>query len=318
MAEIPVPSILETCIAAAVLYLLYYTYWELTVGTSRRKIIREHGCKPPPKLKDWDPILGLGASRTGLRWLRDHEFLKGQLTRFAEMGTNSYLMSSFGTPLLMTVEPENLKTIMSLNFKDFGITERRNKAFAPFLGLGIFTNNGTAWQHSRDMLRPNFHRSQVGDLETFETHVSHLIQAISRDGSTVDLQDIFFRLTIDSATEFLFGESTNCLMPGVSTVSAAKFADAFNGAQSKILVKAQFGAMASWLPDRQLKRCTKDVHGMCILRGHPRSLSLPLLPFERSEADKTQTLPTTWSKRALPATTPSNNTPQIAMSSSTN
>lgn len=47
------------------------------------------------------------------------------------------------------------------------------------------------------MLRPNFVRSQVGDLATFERHVSHLIQSIPKDNSTVDLSDKFFRRKYD-------------------------------------------------------------------------------------------------------------------------
>lgn len=100
------------------------------------------------------------------------------------------------------------------------------------------------------MLRPNFHRSQVADLDTFEVHIQHLIGAIPTDGSTVDLQELFFRLTIgmwhlvsakeasltdapqDSATGFLFGESTMCLAPGTNTVSNSRFAEKFNRAQT--------------------------------------------------------------------------------------
>lgn len=64
------------------------------------------------------------------------------------------------------------------------------------------------------MLRPSFSRQQVADLDIVETHVGHLLQHIPGDGSTVDLQDLFFRLTIDSATEFLFGASSNMLLTG--------------------------------------------------------------------------------------------------------
>ena len=56
------------------------------------------------------------------------------------------------------------------------------------------------------MLRPNFVRSQIGDVATFEKHVSHLISRLPTDGSTVNLADFFFRLTMDSATEFLFAK----------------------------------------------------------------------------------------------------------------
>ncbi len=77
------------------------------------------------------------------------------------------------------------------------------------------------------MVRPNFTRAQVADLEMFEVHVSHLIDSVPRDGSTVDLQDLFFGLTMDSATEFLFGKSTNTLAPGLETKSANDFVKAF-------------------------------------------------------------------------------------------
>lgn len=62
------------------------------------------------------------------------------------------------------------------------------------------------------MLRPNFVKAQVGDLESFERHVSELIDLVPKDGSTVDLSPLFFRLTLDSATEFLLGEGTNSLV----------------------------------------------------------------------------------------------------------
>lgn len=125
------------------------------------------------------------------------------------------------------MEPENIKTLLATKFNDYSIGYRRKKSFIPVLGAGIFSTDGAAWEHSRAMLRPNFSRSQVGDLETFETHVQHLINALPRDGSTVDMQPLFFRLTVDSATEFLFGESTNCLAPGLETQSLDSFADAY-------------------------------------------------------------------------------------------
>jgi cytochrome P450 len=99
--------------------------------------------------------------------------------------------------------------------------------FLPIFGHGIFASDGAAWERSRSMVRPNFTRAQVADLEMFETHMGHLIDSVPRDGSTVDLQDLFFGLTMDSATEFLFGKSTNTLAPGLETKSANEFVKAF-------------------------------------------------------------------------------------------
>ena len=47
----------------------------------------------------------------------------------------------------------------------------------------------------------------------FERHVQHLILKIPRDGETVDLRPLFSNLTLDIATEFLFGKSTDSLAP---------------------------------------------------------------------------------------------------------
>jgi len=94
------------------------------------------------------------------------------------------------------------------------------------------------------MLRPNFVRSQIGDVATFERHVSHLINKLPKDGSTVNLADFFFRLTLDSATEFLFGESTNSL----SQNSEESFGAAFDRGQSNIAMRARFGPLVKMLP----------------------------------------------------------------------
>ena len=64
------------------------------------------------------------------------------------------------------------------------------------------------------MLRPQFARDQISDLDIEERHVQNMMEALPVDPKTgwtekVDLQVLFFRLTIDSATDFLFGESAD-------------------------------------------------------------------------------------------------------------
>ena len=119
------------------------------------------------------------------------------------------------------------------------------------LCTGIFTTDGAQWQHSREMLRPNFVRSQVGDVDTFEKHVSRLIATIV-PGQEVDLSERFFRLTIDSATEFLFGESTESLTKD----SNDGFSEAFTQSQDFIGNLARWGNWAKLFPAN--KRFKKD------------------------------------------------------------
>lgn len=75
-----------------------------------------------------------------------------------------------------------------------------------------------------------------------ERHVQNLIKALGptqADGWTaeIDIQTLFFRLTIDSATEFLFGESVDSQIQEISGVDSKKgglekaFAQNFDSAQ---------------------------------------------------------------------------------------
>lgn len=139
--------------------------------------------------------------------------------------------------MLFTVEAENVKTVLATKFRDYELSSRRKRAFHPLLGAGIFANDGAEWKHSRELIRPNFVRDQVADLDNFEEHVNLMIDAIPKDGkTTVDLQELFFDLTIDTATEFLFGESTNVLLRKDTPESRANldFAQAWQRSQLEI------------------------------------------------------------------------------------
>lgn len=102
------------------------------------------------------------------------------------------------------------------------------------------------------MLRPSFAKERVSNLELEERHNSHLLEAIPCHESSwsdpVDLQTLFFRLTIDTSTEFLFGESVDSQrreMKGDSDDRAAtresNFADAFDDAQTFLASRGRLG-----------------------------------------------------------------------------
>lgn len=149
--------------------------------------------------------------------------------------------------------------MLALNFSDYSLGDTRKRIFNPVIGQGIFTTDGPAWEHSRAVLRPNFNRSQVGNLTTFETHIKHLIKAIPTDGSTVDLQALFFHLTLDSATEFLFGESASTLTAGADGKPQDPFGEAFNYCTEKIGNEARLG-FRNLLPNRKYEDSKKIVH----------------------------------------------------------
>lgn len=163
--------------------------------------------------------------------------------------------------MLFTVEAENVKTLLATKFKDYELPYRRKSSFYPLLGFGIFTNDGMDWKHSRELIRPNFARDQVADLDNFEEHLSLMIDAIPKDGKTsIDLQELFFALTIDTATEFLFGESTNVLSKTDSQKSRAnlQFIEAWY--RSQIEVQNRVRSSLFYRSPRQSKKDLKIVN----------------------------------------------------------
>ena len=264
MAPMTMPFNPVQVFAVALLFcIIYYAHWEFTVGSSRRALIRKHGCKPikdTPKYNSFPHnIFSLKVMKESVAAFEQLKLLETVQGRYTRHGSTLHLKVLF-KDLFQTIEVENIKSMLATNFKDWSLPNRRKMSVTPLLGDGIFTTDGAAWQHSRELLRPNFVRSQVGDMDTFETHVEHLIKAIPRDGSTVNLQDLFFLMTLDSATEFLFGESTNCLAPGEKNEVNFKFADAFNYTQMECMKTFRTGLTHPWLRPKRFSSDVKFIH----------------------------------------------------------
>ncbi|KAF2733049.1 cytochrome P450 [Polyplosphaeria fusca] len=191
-------------------FLAYVLYARFTLYLARRRMMRDNGCRPCPHVYNKDPILGLDVLRENRRNGKNGRLLEAGLERFKKFNSNTFHSRIMTMPVIVTMEPENVKSILSVKFKDYNFGARKN-ALSPLLGHGIFNSDGEDWANSRHMLRPNFARDQVADIEAFERHFKLMLKHIPQDGSTVDLQDLFFKLTIDTSTEFLFNHSTNSL-----------------------------------------------------------------------------------------------------------
>lgn len=236
-------------VALYVIYrIVYYIYWQLTKGATRRKLIKERGCKPPRRGLTKDPLFGIDILYDSAINVQKHTALQWQYEQFQRLGANTTLFPLLSRWHINTIEPKVVQTILSLDFNSFGLGAARD-GLKPFLGEGIFSTDGAAWQHSRNLLRPCFTRSQVGDVELLEQHLQHLLLKIPRDGSMVDLQPLFFSLTLDTSTHFLFGESTGCLDPNGENERSLEFAKAFDRCQSVSGKKILLVMLAALLPE---------------------------------------------------------------------
>ena len=130
-----------------------------------------------------------------------------------------------------------------------------------------FSTDGAEWQHARNLLRPQFARELVSDLDLEEEHIKNLMRVlpINKDGWTdvTDIQPLFFRLTIDSAAEFLFGESVDAQLANLPDYTSSRpsnvvndkdFALSFDQSQAAIALALRMGELW-WLAfDKEFRR----------------------------------------------------------------
>lgn len=74
---------------------------------------------------------------------------------------------------------------------------------------------------------------QSKDVECFKRHVDHFISCLPTISSTIDLQPLFFSLSLNVAASTLFGKSLHTLQSRISGQAAEsrEFAEAFDTAQ---------------------------------------------------------------------------------------
>lgn len=199
----------------------WYILSTISLCFSRRHFIALHGCKPianryPSKWFGINFILEAG------RTYKQRRYLDALTWNFRNIGYTHEVRALGGTSV-WTVEPENIKAVLTSKFKDYSLGNRP-AVMGPLLGRGVFVTDGEEWSHSRALLRPNFAKDQVADLSMIERHLQQLLKMIPDDGKAIDLNDLILSFTMDSSTEFLFGESTETLTSGINR----QFSDAFS------------------------------------------------------------------------------------------
>lgn len=241
----------------------YRIYWEATTGAHRRALAKRHGCLPAKQ--NPSKCFGIDRFLANIKAYREHRLLESWSNVLSDNKTHTILTKVLGRPIYLTDDPENVKAMLATNFATWSLGEERIQQMSAYLGHGIFTSEGAAWKHSRDMLRPCFERSQVADVSIMEKHTSRLMRHVPKDGTTVDLQPLFHELTLDIATEFLFGRSTDALDYSREDKACKEFIEAFDYCENPVAKSSdsRFGVLgAMLLPDKKFKKCAKIIRGM--------------------------------------------------------
>ena len=261
-------SFTNIAVSLVSLYVVRRIYWEATTGTRRRALAKQHGCLPPKQrlnriLPNLIDLFGVDMVISNYRAYKVHRMLEQETNDLRDADAHTIQAKVFGMKIFITDDPENVKCLLATKIDMWGLGKPRIKELSSVLGHGIFTNEGKAWKHSRDMLRPCFERSAVADVSIFNKHTERLISLLPTDGSEVDLQPLFHELTLDVATEFLFGRSTNSLDRGYDNEDVKEFIEAFEYCLDPLSSDncKRFGYLGLLLPDKKKKRSVKFIQG---------------------------------------------------------
>ncbi|KAF8153753.1 cytochrome P450 monooxygenase pc-1 [Crassisporium funariophilum] len=162
--------------------------------------------------------------------------------------------------MFFTASPEHIKTILATDFHNYVKGERFHYNMQSVLGTGVFNSDGDMWKFHRSITRPMFTRDRISHFELFDRRAVQVIAKLRerlREGYAVDFQDLMLRFTLDSATDFLFGNCVESLSAGLPYPhnagyvpplrrtargdAANDFARAFLEAQEAISVRERYG-----------------------------------------------------------------------------
>ncbi|KAK4698406.1 hypothetical protein P7C70_g7871, partial [Phenoliferia sp. Uapishka_3] len=138
-------------------------------------------------------------------------------------GSKTLDTAVLGGSLIMTSDHLIAKHILTGNsFNNYGKGDFFKQMMFEMFGTGIFNSDGDRWKAHRNMARPYFAMEKISDFETFNRHTTHLLEIIDKRSSSpgtssahsngaVEIQDLFGRFTLDSATEFLMNGAVDSL-----------------------------------------------------------------------------------------------------------
>lgn len=249
------------------LSLVSFILYSLFVKQRRKLLEKKWGCRPI-SCKSGGVLKGI-SKLSKLLYARKH----GNLLRFQKddfLRHNGHTISSnfMGRSVIQTKNAENVKAVLATQFDKFSIGMRKY-CFRPLLGDGIFASEGERWKHSRQMLRPQFAREQVAHVESLEPHMQVFFKHIRLFNSRpFDIQALFHRLTMDTATEFLFGESLGSLRDESVGYYENKedfkekygFDAAFNVSQNYITLRLLAQSFYFLVNNKKFRECNAKVH----------------------------------------------------------
>ncbi|KAF9488012.1 cytochrome P450 monooxygenase pc-2 [Pleurotus eryngii] len=244
--------ILLASIIASPLYLIIST---LYTNFSNRNAAAANGAVMPPYIEaSWGGVSTIKAFVNNLK----NGYPGDIFIEWCEKYGNTFSMTIFSQNGIFTTEPQYIKAILATQFDDFEKGPITFSQMGTLLGTGVFNSDGDRWKFHRSMTRPFFSKDRISDFDVFGRHADDaLTQTKARlaAGYPIDFQDMVSRFTLDSATEFLFGQDVRSLSAGLPYPSSSPlsitssndshpanvFATAFTEGQNVTSLRQRYG-----------------------------------------------------------------------------
>ncbi|RAH76894.1 cytochrome P450 [Aspergillus japonicus CBS 114.51] len=207
--NLPVQSLPILLLCSGFLALLFRSFVRRASDLRKQ---RSWGCKSVPSRFQWEPFWGVDLVWTQWQALRGHYFIPW-LSELHKGQPKTFQITFMGTRVVYTIEPENLKSLTAINWKDFAISplRRYKNAGAAFANRGVNVVDGEDWVFSRALIKPFFMREVYADTERLRSYTDHLLRILPPDGETVNIQPYLQRWFLDVTTNFIFGAPMDAL-----------------------------------------------------------------------------------------------------------
>lgn len=212
---------MNTLLLLVIIYVVYRVILKLYYGY----LFYKWNCGVPYQVDSEYLYKGFGFGKlpTQLRNMKNGVSADKTKEMYETHNVDTFETMSLGRSMIATINSENIKAVVSTQFNEFGIGSRK-QILGAFLGDGIFVVEGHDWKTSRERLRPQFGREQISQIHAIEPHFQNfkeilLNQCTNDSKGYFDLQPLFFSLSFDISSEFLFSESVATLKPNNSTIS---------------------------------------------------------------------------------------------------
>mmetsp|Transcript_54343 Transcript_54343/g.151355 ORF Transcript_54343/g.151355 Transcript_54343/m.151355 type:complete len:568 (-) Transcript_54343:28-1731(-) len=166
---------------------------------------------------------------------------------------------------VFSTEPACVEHILKSKFEKYGKGPDVEHVFHDFLGEGIFAVDGERWRVQRKTAATIFSRRNfsMNMLGVFQAHARRLVSLLAArvkrsPGSEVEIQELFFSMTLDAFCEIGFGFPWKSIEEDGNGVDVAddkfrRFGEHFDRCQAMIVTR--FAYRPFWMLERVLCRC---------------------------------------------------------------